>query len=402
MFNRKTIFILGAGASWHYGYPTGEELVRKVIAASEKLGEVFEDSGKRIVQPYPKFVCQDHIDQSSSEAMREPWFAAQHKCKELGDRLRVVNPLVIDYFLGQNPTVADIGKLLICWVILECEEQYLLQHGNPNRREILERSPIERDRLDIKNLDITKYKDGWYRFVLHKLVTGCETNGDLHRNDVSFVTFNYDVSLEYTLHHGLNAIDTFYLNDITEFLGNQRVIHCYGKVRESVNPPKRPLSLSSFFNKAPKQPGLDPNIERQHDSNRRELLDEVFEASKRLSMINPKEKISNADLMQAEQKRIRQADVVYILGYGFDENNTDRIGLATGLARPNPKNVMFTNFGDINRVNKKAGRALHGNFSVFLPGNNALRTFSPSGYVEKSTKNVYDALEQDFDELEDG
>jgi len=37
MFNRKTVFILGAGASWHYGYPTGEELVRKVIAAAASL-----------------------------------------------------------------------------------------------------------------------------------------------------------------------------------------------------------------------------------------------------------------------------------------------------------------------------------------------------------------------------
>jgi hypothetical protein len=31
MFRNKTVFLLGAGASWHYGYPTGEELVRKVI-----------------------------------------------------------------------------------------------------------------------------------------------------------------------------------------------------------------------------------------------------------------------------------------------------------------------------------------------------------------------------------
>ena len=97
-----------------------------------------------------------------------------------------------------------------------------------------------------------------------------------------------------------------------------------------------------------------------------------------------------------------KADVVYILGYGFDENNTNRIGLDTGLARPSPKNVMFTNFGDVNRVNKKAGRALMGNFSVFLPNSPQLLTFAPSGYVEKSVRNVYDALELDFDELEDG
>ena len=44
MFKRKTVFILGAGASWHYGHPTGEDLVRKVIGAANRLAEVFNDS----------------------------------------------------------------------------------------------------------------------------------------------------------------------------------------------------------------------------------------------------------------------------------------------------------------------------------------------------------------------
>jgi hypothetical protein len=35
MFTNKTVFILGAGASWHYGYPTGEELVKQVIKRCE-------------------------------------------------------------------------------------------------------------------------------------------------------------------------------------------------------------------------------------------------------------------------------------------------------------------------------------------------------------------------------
>jgi hypothetical protein len=30
MIEKSTVFVLGAGASWHYGYPTGEELVQQV------------------------------------------------------------------------------------------------------------------------------------------------------------------------------------------------------------------------------------------------------------------------------------------------------------------------------------------------------------------------------------
>jgi hypothetical protein len=40
--SNSTVFILGAGASWHYGYPTGETLVEKVkekaFIAARRMG----------------------------------------------------------------------------------------------------------------------------------------------------------------------------------------------------------------------------------------------------------------------------------------------------------------------------------------------------------------------------
>jgi hypothetical protein len=58
MFNpNKTVFILGAGASWHYGYPTGEELVKKVIAKARTAAAHFSlvlnnaDSGALTIRP---------------------------------------------------------------------------------------------------------------------------------------------------------------------------------------------------------------------------------------------------------------------------------------------------------------------------------------------------------------
>lgn len=41
MFTEPTVFILGAGASWHYGYPTGEKLVEHVIAAATRAADFF-------------------------------------------------------------------------------------------------------------------------------------------------------------------------------------------------------------------------------------------------------------------------------------------------------------------------------------------------------------------------
>jgi hypothetical protein len=56
------------------------------------------------------------------------------------------------------------------------------------------------------------------------------------RNKVSFITFNYDVSLEYELYHSLKAIAQFSEgNVINKFFEEDRFIHVYGKIRRSGN-----------------------------------------------------------------------------------------------------------------------------------------------------------------------
>jgi hypothetical protein len=95
---------------------------------------------------------------------------------------------------------------------------------------------------------------------------------------------------------------------------------------------------------------------------------------------------------------IEEAREIYILGYGFDPNNNRRIGLHPTLQRASTKVVFFTNRGDINTVNKKASTLFFGTNDHFLgewvDGN-------PQGrYFEKSIRNVYDAIESDFDALE--
>jgi hypothetical protein len=55
MFRKDTVFILGAGASWHYGYPTGEELIKEVIAKTGIAEDYFrraEQSGIHWVPTY--------------------------------------------------------------------------------------------------------------------------------------------------------------------------------------------------------------------------------------------------------------------------------------------------------------------------------------------------------------
>jgi hypothetical protein len=146
MFTEPTVFILGAGASWHYGYPTGEELVNKVIEKATYLSSYFDHSMRTVRAARPKYVSGKGVAKGEmlADGIMEEWRIALFECKELKAGLEQVRPLVIDYYLGWNPRFQDIGRLLIAWVIIECEQKRLEFGGNINRSEMLRNSPYER------------------------------------------------------------------------------------------------------------------------------------------------------------------------------------------------------------------------------------------------------------------
>jgi hypothetical protein len=171
MFNKKTVFVLGAGASWHYGYPTGEGLVDSVITMAERLSSYceFRLSSGQVVQMVPDYVSQFIDASKGTSGAKGGWIAVKNECAELIARLKTVKPLLIDHFLYWNETLRPIGTLMIAAVILECEANWLSNEWNQNRKKILRDGPIKQ----ADDLDFTKYKDDWYRFVVHRLIYGC-------------------------------------------------------------------------------------------------------------------------------------------------------------------------------------------------------------------------------------
>lgn len=147
----STVFILGAGASWHYGYPTGEELVKKVIQKASIAASYFEHS-LRVRHSQPP----DYLAKKTAVDVDWParWERAHNECLKLKTGLEQVKPLVIDYYLGWNPDLQDIGRLLIAWVILECEHES--RNGKNINRPTTERAP-----------------DDWCRFIIHQLAIHC-------------------------------------------------------------------------------------------------------------------------------------------------------------------------------------------------------------------------------------
>jgi len=420
MFEQPTVFILGAGASWHYGYPTGEELVKMVIAAAKKLKEFCELSKNK---------CdKKHIPQYISEIYKDNWDKAALDCQRLIDALEAVHPLVIDYFLSQNKDLQPIGKLMIAWVILECEAVFLYSKHNENRIELLKNSPDKEEQKRVAKglVDAKKYNDNWYRFILHQLLNGLQSSEDLlsksKKNNVTFISFNYDVSLETQLRNGLEKVQLLNETDINkahveEFFKNNLIIHVYGSIRDfqknkdmaSLTPDAVQKRLEVFTSietttktdygfpiKIPKEPILYKN-----------LLDEVYEASQNIETIGVEKQenpIVNANAEKA-QKLIEKAQVVYILGYGFDELNNNLLGLKenlskNGLSINHQRNIMFTNFENSERINKRAGILFANKPNLFANGNVAFKqTVTTNFQYERSIKNVYEAFADDFDAI---
>ena len=372
MFKRKTVFILGAGASWHYGYPTGEELIKKVIEKCDFCAILLRFMTEHRVSGIP---CPQLMISPNGEMKLD---TVVDDLQELSRRLKEADPLVIDYFLGQNPSLREVGKFIIAWVIMESEAK----HKGTTRLQSNADKPISHN---------------WYRFLLHELANECPHPAGIADNNVKFVIFNYDTSLEESLYVGLNAIEIIRNSSgaIKSFLSNDRFMHVYGSVRDWSS-----FDFSSINWQALSTEAIVHWTDRRYYVETPKCLDMIYAASQRIRTIEMHDKDANGDIVEAAKVAIAEAEAIYILGYGFDPINNRRIGLDGSPAAFEGKHVMFTNFEDSNRINKRASMLLTGRSDQFMSnGTGIVGEQTTPTFFEKSVRNVYDALAFDFESL---
>jgi hypothetical protein len=404
MFREKTVFVLGAGASWHYGYPTGEGLVENIISMAERLSAYCEArlGCGQVVQVIPDYVNERMDSSQGIHGAVLGWERVRNECKLFVDRLKSVRPILIDHFLAWNESLREIGKLLIAATILECEANWLRLRANANRRSVLTNTPIKPSDDELKRLDITKYHDDWYRFLVHKLVYGCQISSHLFFNNVRFLTFNYDTSLKYCLYRALSSLDLLEQADVDKFLTDDRIAHIYGSVHQKIPTEVDAIDFAGAQNLG--QPFKLPLDHAKEFLPRKMLLDQCLEASQNLRTIDPQDKEENQEILSLARRWMQESKVVYVLGYGFDQNNNQRIGLDPFLDNKSSpssgKTVMFTNYRNMNTVNKTVSRLCYGNYDTFLGDRFVYGNPAGGNYVEKSTGDVYEALERDFYALE--
>jgi len=274
MIDTPTLFILGAGASKPYGYPTGKELRNILIRESSNyLNQFLNNDG--FLSPSEK-----------SKVLRNN--------REFVEAFRRSNIESIDKFLSFNPSLESYGKIAITLCILNAEINSL---GTINAKLIQD----------------------WYELLFNRMVSSFNEPNDFRKfkdNPVSFITFNYDRSFEYMLldsfcnsffdkksEFGMNN-DNTYPNNLIPF----EIIHVYGQVdklqQQGGSPYGRAFESYSSFEKLQEISKGIRVIGERHE-NEYEKTFELFNKNKR----------------------------IFFLGFGYAEENLKAINIPESLTK---------------------------------------------------------------------
>jgi hypothetical protein len=257
MITKKTVFVLGAGASMPYGFPSGAELRKMLCVPATKD---FSTRAVDWVTPLEK----NGISERDSIRFAESFLKS-----------RVVS---IDSFLSRRSTdFGEIGKTAIAAIICAFEE------------------PAALHKID--------NEDDWYGYLWNALISGIHKCDELGRNQVSFITFNYDRSLEYFLLQSCKETFGVSHQEAVKALEPIKIIHVYGQ-----------LGLLDF----------DGAYQARAYETRIGARD-LSIASSGIKIIP--EARDDAPEFVAAREFCGQAEQICFLGFGFDPLNVSRLNL---------------------------------------------------------------------------
>ena len=298
MFTRNTVFILGAGSNFDYGFYLSEDL--KAFIANKFIGnysEYLKQNGS---------YSNEHIEFMPTDA----------------DKIRtIINSSThtnIDHLLGMHPQLEKIGKFAIIDAIL-CGEGNSISFSNQI--------------LYLKLFDMMK----------QGIFTAAQAPNIL-QNKVSFITFNYDRSLEMFFYNQLtNFADWSSSNLTVKDVFDQliQIYHVYGSLGS-------PFQGSNDYLPYGQRPNLDILSQSSYH------IDVIY-GSKSIRYQNTIESL------------LQNADAIFFLGFGYDNDNLKILklpqivkpksliygsGIKLSPEKRNAMNSLFSNHGQA--VNHKA------------------------------------------------
>jgi hypothetical protein len=255
------VFILGAGASKPYGYPLAQELVEQIA---------FDD-------PHDKSPLR-----------------TRHEFEGLQKNLATSKARSVDVFLGRDSQkrFQDVGLWAIAEKLIKCEQRNNIfgrttEVGPPHQRSVID--------------------DDWYAYLFNTLTEHITDLKDVGTLPISFITFNYDRSLEYFLERYLSS--NFPDNppsEIWDTVGKIEIRHVYGR-------------LDKFqWEVAPQQKGRD-------------YTDTITQQTVKTAAAGIRVMHQGADSPDTKAELVRagelmaEADAIFFLGFGYHPQNMARL-----------------------------------------------------------------------------
>ncbi|MDA9544271.1 hypothetical protein ACM43_06825 [Bradyrhizobium sp. CCBAU 45321] len=292
MFNRKTLFIIGAGAGYDIGVPAGRKLAEDI--ANRTL--VSLDHGQLGRGTHDEDLALSFFERGDPKA--NEYFSA---FRLIHNGVLLANS--IDDFLNiheASPAVVTVGKAAIIRTILNAERGCKLYVDPSNI---------------YNKLDVGPIRDSW--FVKFMQVLGPGRRVDEVENvlsNVSFITFNYDRCLEYFLRHALQLLYGIQLQHASEIVGKANIIHPYGSVGQ-----------------------LD-KVQFGGIAHARMDYRELSKAIKTYT-----ERVEESEILEKMQGAIREAECIVFLGFAYHKQNMALLRPASRARKT--KQIYGTAFG---------------------------------------------------------
>lgn len=250
MITEPTVFVLGAGASKPFGFPTGVELYRLIEKDKFSLPPVAPHNprgGKMLVSRKGVF------------------------CNKLANS----GFFSVDAFLEHRTDFIDIGKLVIACTLIPCETHSRV---------------------------MTSHESNWYRYLFERMNCQADSFGE---NRVSFITFNYDRSLEHFLFTALTTTYRFPDKDAMAIIDQLGIVHLHG-------------TLGAYDPVNGQGRDYEPHLDR-HD---------VDMAANDINIIYDDDLSDTDPQFSKARELICAAKQVVFLGFGYHEKSMQRLRLS--------------------------------------------------------------------------
>ena len=208
--DNKTVYVVGAGASYEANLPTGNELKDEIAS----LLKIKFDFNTQVSGDYDIQQALRHFTKEDTTLKLLTNYL--HECRHISANMPLA--MSIDNFIDtekENEKLALCGKLAIVKSILKAENSSLLHY----------------DRFKNKPFNFSSLANTWYLSFFRTLTENCNIKELSKRfSSITLIIFNYDRCVEHFLIFALMSYYRLNKNDAAEIINNLTIIHPYGTV----------------------------------------------------------------------------------------------------------------------------------------------------------------------------